>query len=234
MKKSKIFWGIFFILAAVIVVISRLGIIPDVGVFSILATVFLVWVFVEGIRTVNFFAILFSLAFISIIYDKPLGIEALTPWTVLVAALLLSIGLSMLFQGKRKKNQHIDTDWSRKRNIASSEQCSEKDVYCKNIFGAAIRYINSDNFCNAYLENSFGSTSVYFDNAVIQGTSADVEIKNSFGEMVLFIPKEWKVQKDIKQAFADIEETGVSAGSSSVTLYVHGETSFGSVEIHYV
>ena len=41
MKSSKVFWGIFFILAAVYVVISKFGILPDIGVFSIILTVFL-------------------------------------------------------------------------------------------------------------------------------------------------------------------------------------------------
>ena len=50
MRGKKIFWGIFFILAAVIVIISKLGIIPDIGVFTILATIFLVWLFVEFFR----------------------------------------------------------------------------------------------------------------------------------------------------------------------------------------
>ena len=36
MKSSKVFWGIFFILAAVYVVISKFGILPDIGVFSII------------------------------------------------------------------------------------------------------------------------------------------------------------------------------------------------------
>lgn len=40
MKSSKVFWGIFFILAAVYVVISKFGILPDIGVFSIILTVF--------------------------------------------------------------------------------------------------------------------------------------------------------------------------------------------------
>lgn len=80
MKSSKVFWGIFFILAAVYVVISKFGILPDIGVFSIILTVFFLWLFVEGIRNVNFWEILFSIAFICIIYDKPLGITALTPW----------------------------------------------------------------------------------------------------------------------------------------------------------
>ena len=38
MKSSKVFWGIFFILAAVYVVISKFGILPDIGVFSIILT----------------------------------------------------------------------------------------------------------------------------------------------------------------------------------------------------
>ena len=85
MKSSKVFWGIFFILAAVYVVISKFGILPDIGVFSIILTVFFLWLFVEGIRNVNFWEILFSIAFICIIYNKPLGITALTPWTVLAS-----------------------------------------------------------------------------------------------------------------------------------------------------
>ena len=95
MKSSKVFWGIFFILAAVYVVISKFGILPDIGVFSIILSVFFLWLFVEGIRNVNFWEILFSIAFICIIYDEPLGITALTPWTVLGAAFLGSIGLSL-------------------------------------------------------------------------------------------------------------------------------------------
>ena len=66
MKSSKVFWGIFFILAAVYVVISKFGILPDIGVFSIILTVFFLWLFVEGIRNVNFWEILFSIAFICI------------------------------------------------------------------------------------------------------------------------------------------------------------------------
>ena len=73
MKSSKIFWGIFFILAAVYVVISKFGILPDVGVFSIILTVFLIWMLLEGIRNVNFYGILFSIAGFCIVYDDQLG-----------------------------------------------------------------------------------------------------------------------------------------------------------------
>ena len=75
MKSSKVFWGIFFILAAVYVIISKFGILPDIGVFSIILTVFFLWLFVEGIRNVNFWEILFSIAFICIIYDERLELQ---------------------------------------------------------------------------------------------------------------------------------------------------------------
>ncbi|MDD6306721.1 MAG: LiaF-related protein [Clostridiales bacterium] len=232
MKGKKIFWGIFFILAAVIVIISKMGMIPDVGVFHILITAFMIWMFVEGIHHRNFFEILFSIAFICIIYDEPLGIEALTPWTVLAAALLGSIGLSMLFRGKKKTQ--FSVDWSDNKKGGNSEQCNGEHVHCENNFGSAIRYINSDNFCNAHLENNFGSMTIYFDNAIIQGASAYVEVENNFGETILYIPKEWKVENHLEHSFGTINEYGRPQGSSNATLHIRGEANFGHIDINYV
>ncbi|MDE7415935.1 MAG: hypothetical protein K2N44_06435 [Lachnospiraceae bacterium] len=237
MKKRKIFWGIFFIAMAMIVVISKLGILPDVGAFSILATVFLLWMAADGVRHRNFYEMMCAVAFLCIIYDKPLGIEALTPWTVLAAALLLSIGLSLLFGGKGKKKRNIELEWSSdgSREIgSSSEQCSGEQIRCENNFGSAIRYINSDNFCKAYLENNFGSMTIYFDNAIIQGDTAFVKIDNNFGETILYIPKEWKVQNELEHCFGNINEHGKAVGTSNAVLHLKGETNFGSIEIYYV
>ena len=50
-----------------------------------------------------------------------------------------------------------------------SEQCTGEQLCCENNFGSAIRYINSDNFKSAKIENNFGSLTVYFDNAAAQG-----------------------------------------------------------------
>lgn len=232
MKKSKVFWGIFFILAAIYVVVSKLGLLPDVGVFKIILTVFLLWLTVEGIRNVNFYSILFPIAFICIIYDKPLGIEALTPWTVLSAALLGSIGLSMIFKGSHKKCIGVNMEYG--GGGTSSEQCTGEQIRIDNSFGSAIRYVNSDNFQNAHLDNSFGSLSVYFDNAIIQSGSAFVNIDNSFGQVNVYIPKEWRVQMNLERSFGSINERGSNIGSSETILYLNGETSFGEISIYYV
>lgn len=237
MRRRKIFWGIFFIVMAMVVVVSKLGILPDIGVFSLLATAFLVWMAVDGARHRNFYEIMFAAAFLCIIYDKPLGIEALTPWTVLAAALLLSIGLSLLFGGKAKRKRSIEFEWDSdgSRGIgSSSEQCSNAKVRCENNFGSVIRYINSDNFCKASLENNFGSMILYFDNAMIQEDMATVKVENNFGETVLYIPKEWKVQNELEHCFGSINEHGKNMGTSSAELLLKGETNFGNIEIYYV
>ena len=95
-KSGKIFWGIFFLLAAVYVIVSQLGILPKVSVFTVIFTVFCIWLLVNGIRNISFWQILFSIAIVCILYAEPLGITALTPWPVLGAAALGSIGLSMI------------------------------------------------------------------------------------------------------------------------------------------
>ena len=235
MKSSKVFWGIFFILAAVYVVISKFGILPDIGVFSILLTVFLIWVFVEGVRNFNFYEMLFSVAFICIVYDEQLGITALTPWTVLGAALLGSIGLTMIFSGVKKKRK-IATGQSCSQSYvgSGSEQCTGEQIRCENNFGSAIRYINSDNFKNAVVENNFGVLSVYFDNAIVQSESAFVNVENNFGETNLYIPKEWKVQNNLDRSFDAINEIGSSIGTSNTLLYINGSANFGAINIHYI
>lgn len=46
------------------------------------------------------------LAFLIIVNDKVLGMEAITPWPVLGAAVLGSIGLKFLFPGFGRKHGH--------------------------------------------------------------------------------------------------------------------------------
>ena len=99
-NSGKILWGLIFILAAVYVVISKIYTLPVVSVWSILGTILCIWIVFQGIKHVNFWEILFPIAFICMIYDEQLGITELTPYSVLGAALLGSIGLSMIFKKK--------------------------------------------------------------------------------------------------------------------------------------
>lgn len=80
-----------------------------------------------------------------------------------------------------------------------------ENIKIDNNFGTAIKYVNSDNFCMADVDNSFGSLTVYFDNAIIQSGSAKIKVDNSFGETNLYIPKEWKTENNLGQAFGSVK-----------------------------
>lgn len=185
----------------------------------------------NGIRNVNFWEILFSIAFICIIYDDQLGITALTPWTVLGAALLGSIGLSLIFKKKSGHKPSISFEYD---SDDDDEKYIGENIKIDNNFGTAIKYVNSDNFCMADVDNSFGSLTVYFDNAIIQSGSAKIKVDNSFGETNLYIPKEWKTENNLGQAFGSVKIHGVCEGSSNNTLKLKGETSFGEINIYYI
>lgn len=233
---GKIFWGLLFILAAAYMVVSKFWALPDISIFTIILAVFCISVLVKGIKHVNFWEILFPLAFLCILFDEPLGITDLTPWTVLGAAALGSIGLSMIF--KPKKTPHFEFEYDSDRGAGnfsvSNEQGTGESVNFENNFGEAIRYINSDNFRSGEFENNFGAMSIYFDNAIIQDESAFARVECNFGEIQLFIPKEWRVINNLERSFGSIDERGRCEATSASTLVLEGEANFGSIVIHYI
>ena len=191
MKKEKIFWGLVLILGGIFLIISKLGYFPDVNVFSLLLTVFLVVVIVKSLLHINFAGILFPIAFICIIYDKQLGITNITPWTVLIAALLGSIGLSMIFHKHTKwfNTKHNDEDYK----FEKIDVEDESNVRFKTSFGASIKYINTDKFEQADFNCSFGAMKIYFDNAIMSNDNAIVRINASFSGIELYVPKTWNI-----------------------------------------
>ena len=178
---GKILWGLLFLVGAVYLIASRVWNLPTVSVFSVILTVFLVWLLIEGLRHLNFWEILFPIAFFCI-----------------------------------------------------SEQCNGEKLRFDNSFGESIKYINTDNLCSVSVDNSFGSTSVYFDNAIIQGESASVHVDNSFGEVSLYVPRAWNVDVNVDKAFGGINMRGRMEGTSTHRLIVTGETNFGALTIVFI
>lgn len=232
MKKERIFWGMFFILGAVFIIIGKLGYLSGINVLSLVVTVFLAVVFVKSMFSREFWGIFFSLAFLAIIYDEPLGITMLTPWTVLAAALLASIGCSMVF-GHRRKSHVEQRQNCEKFDTVINEEDSER-IYVSTSFASSIKYINSDDFKQAELKCSFGAMKVYFDNAVIQESAANVMIDLNFGAMEFYIPKEWNVVNNIQVSLGGVDEKNTNAPDGLHTLVLNGNTSFSGITIIYV
>ena len=249
-RAKNIFWGAFLILAAAFLVVSRLGFLEGIGLASILFAVFWVAIMVEGIISRSFGKILFSLAFLAIIFDDPLGIEAITPWTVLVAALIGTIGLNMIF---KKKHYHFESEWEHhggekivdvEVTMDEEESYNEADrqanglngnkVFFRTSFGSAVKYVNSDNFEYASLECSFGAMKVYFDNAIIRNGNATIDLDVSFGGVELYFPKHWNVINQTDTAFGGVDEKNHNNSTGSPVINLTGDVNFAGVTIIYI
>lgn len=233
-RTKKIFWGLYFIAAAVFLLAAKLTGFADTSVGVLVACVLLLAVLIQSIIGCWIPGIVFPIAFVAILFDEQLGITAITPWYLLGAALLLSIGLSMIF--------HKHHDWSNCAGIHHHDQYASTEEYVdgsdfswKNTFGATIKYVQSDDFRSTDLSNSFGSMTVYFDKAEIkEGTQAKINVDVSFGAIELYIPKQWNMKIDAHAAFGAIDEKNRKEYSAEPVVLLGGNVSFGAVEIYYV
>lgn len=260
-RKEQIFWGLALIAIAILAVVGGMGYLGGLSVWTILLTVMFVIVLIRSIYPLNFAGILFSLAFIGIIYDKQLGIESLTPWTLLLVALLGSIGLTMIFgshHGRRrncyghnesvngnageaaeegKYNENSFHNHGSESGMDNSEVIDRPDdshVFQSTQFGGTTKYVNSDNFVEADLECKFGGLAVYFNNAHIKARNASVHIYASFAGVELYFPKEWTVVDNIRCSIGGVSYENEAMPSGDVVITLDGEVSVGGVTIKYI
>jgi len=226
-RYRKVFWGIMFLVGAMALLVAKLGYLEGIGFWSILFTLALIGILVDGILSKEFGKVLFPIAFLIIIYDEFLNLEAITPWPVLGAALLGTIGLNILFphHGWRK--------W--KAEKFSGEEFIDGDtISFSNSFGEVVKYLSGQEISKVHLKNSFGEMNVYFDGAILKNGVAEVYVENSFGETKLYVPKEWSVVNEMTATFGDAGEKGTHMPDGSGSLRVRGNIGFGECEIFYL
>lgn len=230
-KRKRVFWGIILIAGALVMLFSRLKPFAGIGFWHVMFSVLLAMIFLDGIRKRSFGQILFSLAFLIIVNDKLLHLEAITPWPVLLAALVMTIGLRMLFPGFRRKREW-DVSWSTSRMLPEAER-PEGAVSYNNTFGNTVKYITGE-VAEVYLKNSFGEMEAYFNDARLKGGAGRIHVENSFGAVQLYVPGDWRVILDLDTAFGNVDQTGENNPSGENTLYLDGEVGFGELTVHYI
>lgn len=235
--------GIGFLVAAAFVIVGSMGILGEISVFKLLLSFVLVLILIKSILKLRWTSVLFSAAFLAILHDSLLGIENLTPWPVLGAAFLGSIGLNMIL-GRNREPAHFDFG-GRNRGVKMDGNGvykvdeSEHNFKCDVSFATITKYIKSQSLQNASINNSFGQVIIYFDEAVLDNGTANVRVINSFGNVKLYIPSDWEVVVKQSESFGHVKTFNsdgimncVIEGSNK--LYVSANTSFGDIEIHYI
>lgn len=235
---GRLFWGLFLLCSASLIIANQLGYLANVSLLSVVMTVAFVAIIINSLTRLEFIGVTIPLAFIAIIYAKPLGLEAIVPWGVLVAALFAGIGLNLLIKSNKRRWHQEDwefTDHHGKHFRRTIENMDENVIYNKVSFGAETKYIHSTELKKAEFICSFGELKVFLDQATLCPDGANIDVNCSFGSIVLYVPRSWMI-KDKSSAFAgDIKFVNQPQPDvNSPVLTITGSTSFGAVMIHYI
>lgn len=231
-SRKSIFWGMVLLLAAAAILLSSFGYLEGVGFWTILFSACLLSFLVKGIVRLRIGTILFSLAFLVIVNDEWLHLEAITPWPVLGAALLGTVGLKMLFPklGRYRGNHLVRTgDWNGNNRIQDYTGDGEYVSY-DNVFGESVKYV-SGVIRQVDVDNVFGSVQIYFTDAFLYGGTASVNVDNVFGSVVLYVPQTWSVELNTENVFGFSKQSGKCSIGGENMIHVTGDVIFGNLEV---
>lgn len=245
------FWGVFLIACAGTLGASQLGWLPvHLGFWTILLTIILVGATIANLINLSIGGTIFGLAFLGMLYAKPLGISALTPWTILAIALLLTIGLSLIFRPFQKRrwkrwasqhvSEHIEVhdgthqDHVRAHYSTSTGTDDESHVNFAVSLGSAVRYVQSPDFQSADISASLGEIKVYFDDATILGDSATITVSGTASQISLYIPRTWNTILDVQPMMGEVTEVGHSDHGDTPRVYINGGIKMGEVTVNYI
>lgn len=223
MKTNKLFWGLAFIVAAIILITEAIG--DDILVFGgipfgrILLGALLVYSLIDGIIGKKLVNILFSIAFLFMVFEPYIARlvnypsdNIISNWLVLLCTLLIYTGIKIIFSSGTKST----SDKEHRQNFA----------------GVTTKYIDCADFKEARAVNNMAQTDVFFDNIDRYEGGATLRVENKMGLTVVHVPVSWRVVCDISNHMGrvDLPSCGNPAGK---VLNITGFSRMGDVRIMF-
>ena len=230
MKTGKLFWGLGFLLAAVLIILDVVGVMPtllgavgEVSVFALILGLLLLSYAIVRLCRGKISAIFFPLAFIFMLFEKNIaflcGLESeniINNWLVLLIALLLHIGFAILLPSKRIHRKHV--------------KCSVKS---DNTLNSSTVYVDCASFTPNIVKNKLGECTVHFQNVDKYQGEQTLNISNKLGAMTVNVPSAWTLIIDVDNSMGAIEAPPSHDGGGPV-LYIKGDNHMGALEINFV
>ncbi|MCL1880638.1 MAG: hypothetical protein FWF76_00480 [Oscillospiraceae bacterium] len=228
-NKSTIMWGGFSIAAAVLVIANALH--GFLTIWQLITLIALVPTVVCGIYYKKFDFIFLPLAVIGIIFAEELGITAVTPWPLIIAAVLLTVGFQILLSKQKLSNKYGNKYGGFETNVNEADE----NMDCQVKFGGCTKYFSEKEFRHATVNCDFGGVEVYFGDSTLHPDGAILNLTCNFGGVDLFIPKNWNVKIDVNVIAGAVDECGKNTPDPTLpTLTIVGSVNFGGVDITYV
>jgi Predicted membrane protein (DUF2154). len=252
MKRNRNwFWGLFFIVGALILFSSAIGWSFGLSLWQWFVVIFMSSIILKSIPRLEFFGIIMPLPFIYLAISQylPEAYQRLNIFTLIVVAVFLSIGLSILFRKKRHYNfwscdgisgssrrrswDDDDDDWDDEIDITfeKKQKTSEDDVSASVTFGDGTKYVYSKNLDRGHFDCTFGQLKVYFDEAVLAESGAEIVVNCNFGVIELYFPREWWIINDLTSTLGAVTDYSHHTKEVRPKVHLRGSATFSEIKI---
>ncbi len=233
---SRVLTGLCVIAVAAVIALSHMGMLTvEFSVAQVMLGVLAVITFCGAIADRSFGGFFVALGLLWIGFGEMVGLPHVSVWIVLLTVLLLTIGFEIIFpQKKHFKSSEIDREFHDNKYQEVKGEEGVGYIYASNRFGALAKYVTTTDLSKAELSNAFGQMLVYFDQATLSESGAEIYVNGSFGEMQLFIPKGWKVKNDVSVFAGQCVTTSGADDADGPVVHLIGKVSFGQIVINYV
>lgn len=229
--KNNMGLGIFVILFAIVYLLNALGHNVGFDFFGLLVAILALNTLIKSLCKRRIYGTVIGMAMLFYAVMRLLELPSVGFWTLLVFSVILSFGLSLIFN-KQKNVVLFNIDNHKQSRKNTNDYCENDNfVDITTTFGEVKRYISSYDLKTCNVDCTFGEVDLYFDNAYIK-ESAVANITCTFGEVTLYIPKEWNVVSDVMVTFGEQYIQKNDLGKK--VFSIKGTLTFGEIKVFYI
>lgn len=233
---GKIFWGLLIIGVAAVLLLNGLGIdmgTQDLPLVRIVGSILLLAIAVSSLTKFKFVLFFVPLALIAYLWRFDYMIpNNFKLWPVLGAAVLLGIGMSVIFHRRSHIHVSINAEDGAGRTEETLNENEAVDIDAS--WGDHIKYIHADNLKRAQIKTSFASTKIFFDQCKVSPEGLEINVNASFCELVLNVPRDWMINNHISTFAGDIKSMQPSRADNGIKVNLTGSINFAELRINYI
>lgn len=120
----------------------------------------------------------------------------ITSWLLMLVTILFGLGLTLIFKGTNlsRYGNSAFSYYNNQTSFENNKMVKHLNKGMSKAFGSFSRYINDNHFSNDSVDVLFGSATVYFDGAEIEGEQATYTVDAVFSSVTIYLPRHWRVE----------------------------------------
>ncbi len=155
---------------------------------------------------------------------------------LLLPILLVLFGLSLLVDAMRKsKKPHVHIHYGNKNSKSKRAHMIEGESFaCSASFCEDRQYISMPRLSDGHASISFGEMIVDLGGVEEVAEDCSIDLSCSFGEMVLLVPRRYRVKSECSNFFSSVAVSGEPDPVPVGSIHVESSVIFGEISIRYV